>query len=347
MKATKYTKQDYSLLRQGLVVKEDNDGNILLGNGTNMTNFAAKIKGCKAAQVPKILNNVKCFELHGKYAPKDGCKVVGQNIEGMVNQYGSEVEEVRILEIEIDIDGFSTITATCHKVIHMYLYKAAVKYLLKHRIDNAFWTLINRNLSVKSLEFEECDLGQTFLLLKLLTKAKKPDTKLEIVIKNPQFAVDDDCSVALEALTQEHYIAESGRSLTIDLKAVNQALKRTLRTVQVGEKDSKEAKERKELFIEKSGLLTKVLDEIAQKETPKKKVRTAIKMARGQPEVMKGLEDILKNKMHQVDQVIEGQKKKKKEKKQEEEISTEKAKEAGVKRKHEETGECQAKGNES
>ena len=50
---------------------------------------------------------------------KDGCKVVGQNVQGMVNQYGAEVEEVRFQEIDIDIDGFSKITATCHKAAHM------------------------------------------------------------------------------------------------------------------------------------------------------------------------------------------------------------------------------------
>ena len=348
MKATKYTKQDYSLLRQGLVVKEDNDGNILLGNGTNVTNFAAKIKGCKAAQVPKILNNVKCFELHGKCAPKDGCKVVGQNIEGMVNQYGSEVEEVRFLEIEIDIDGFSTITATCHKVIHMYLYKAAVKYLLKHRIDNAFWTLINRNLSVKSLEFEECDLGQTFLLLKLITKAKKEETKLQISIEKPQFAVDDDCSTALEVLFQENYIPESGRVVKINLGAINKALKTKILTVKVGEADSEETTDRKNLFLQKSRLFIKVLDEIEKKEIPRNKVKVAIEMARNQPEVIETLADILENKMQQVDQVLEARKHKKKAKKQKRKDDGEKEiKIVGGKRKHDEMEDGKTKQNQN
>ena len=171
MKTNKHTKQETSFLRLGFVAKKDKDGNILLGNGTDMTNFAAKIKDCKAAQASTIVDKVKCLELNGKYAPKDGCKVVGQNVKGMVNQCGSEVEEVRFQDIEIDIDGFSKITSTCHKAAHMQLKKAVVKYLLKHRIDTAFWTLINRNHPIESMDFgvvprmtgPPCDIFGTIL----------------------------------------------------------------------------------------------------------------------------------------------------------------------------------------
>ena len=112
MKSNKYTQQETSFLRLGFVVKKDKDGNILLGNGAHVPNFATKIKDCKAAQAPTIVDKVKCLELNGKCAPRDGCKVVGQNVQGVVNQYGSDVEEARFQDIEIDIDGFSKITAT-------------------------------------------------------------------------------------------------------------------------------------------------------------------------------------------------------------------------------------------
>ena len=332
MKPNKYTNQDTAFLRQGFVVKKDKDGNILLGNGTHMPNFAAKIKDCKAAQASTIIDKVKCLELNGKYAPKDGCKKVGQNVQGMVNQYGSEVEEVRFQDIEIDIDGFSKITSTCHKAAHMQLKRAVVKYLLKHRIDTAFWTLINRNHPIASMDFEECDLGPTFLLLKLITKAKKEGTKLQILIEKPQFAVDDDCSTALEALFQEHYIPESGRAVKINLGAIHKALKVKILTIKVGETDSEEATDRKNLFLQKSRLLIKVLDAIEKKKIPRSKVKMAIKMASDHPELFEALADILENKMHQVDQVLEARKHKKRAKKQKKKENET----LGGKRKHDE-----------
>ena len=348
MKTNKYTKQETSFLRLGFVVKKDKDGNILLGNGTDMTNFAAKIKDCKAAQASTIVDEVKCLELNGKYAPKDGCKVVGQNVKGMVNQYGSEVEEVRFQDIEIDIDGFSKITSTCHKAAHVQLKKAVVKCLLKCRIDTAYWTLINRNHPIESMEFEECDLGPTFLLLKLITKAKKETTKLQISIENPQFAVDDDCSTALEALFQEHYIPESGRVVKINLGAIHQAPKTKILTVKVAATDTQETSDRKNLFLQKSRLFIKVLDEIEKKEIPRNKVKVAIKMARKQPEVIETLADILENKMQQVDQVIEARKHKKKAKKQKTKDEEENGiKSVGGKRTHDEMEDGKTKQNQN
>ena len=337
MKTDKYTKQETPFLRLGFVVRKDKDGNILLGNGTHMPNFASKIKDCKAAQASTIVDKVKCLELNGKYAPTDGSKLVGQNVQGMVNQYGSTVEEVRFVDIEIDIDGFSKITSTCHKAVHMQLKKAVVRYLLKHRIDTAWWTLINRNHPIESMEFEECDLGPTFLLLKLITKAKKEDTKLQISIEKPQFAVDDDCSTALEALFQEYYIPESGRVVKINLGAIHSALKIKILTVKVGASDSQETSDRKNLFLQKSRLLIKVLDEIEKKEIPRNKVKVAIKMAKKQAEVIETLADILENKMYQVDQVIEARKHKKKAKKQNKKDEKDKeTKSVGGKRTHDE-----------
>ena len=54
---------------------------------------------------------------------------------------------------------------------------------------------------------------------------------------------------SLEALVQEYCVPESGRSLTINLKAMHQALKWKLESTSVKEDDSTEVKERKDLFI--------------------------------------------------------------------------------------------------
>ena len=147
---------------------------------------------------------------------------------------------------------------------------------------------------------------------------------------------------------REFGVPKGSRAVKINLGAIHKALKVKILTIKVGETDSEEATDRKNLFLQKSRLLIKVLDAIEKKKIPRSKVKMAIKMASDHPELFEALADILENKMQQVDQVIEARKHKKKAKKQKRKDDGEKEiKIVGGKRKHDEMEDGKTKQNQN
>ena len=303
---------EHRFLRHGIVVKTAEDGSALVGNGTHMSNYATKIKECMNILSPEILNNTKCLELNGHYAKKDDSKEVGKHVKGMINQFGADVEEFRLQQIDIDIEGMFMVTGHCHKLTDLHLNKSAVKHVLKHSVDKYYWVSMKRNHSVERIAFVECELGSLLLLVTLLCKSKKDSTKMVIDITKPQMLVDQDNIDAFEALIKECFLPVKGRSLTMCPVEWNRALKVKIASIEVGEKDSESVQERKKYFLGKATMIWETLDVIESRNIQRAKVKGALRLLSKEGRSFKCLKDLLTKNMHQVDQFLATKSKKKK-----------------------------------
>ena len=243
-----YNKLDYNHRRQGLVVKKDEHGNILLGNGSSIAVFEEHIKSYKPIAELAFIDNVRCIEFNGDHAPGKDSKAITTMIKSLVFQCGSTIEQFHFYKIDIDMEGMALIISACPNFKTLIFYKAGVKYIIKHRIQNHFWLEIKRNHRISKIRFIECDSITTSNFVEAAYVSKHPDTQLNIEIVEPTSGIELKYITQFEEFAKEIYRPRAGLSITLDFAAWSLQLQAKADEIEIKPTDKEHIKKRKKAF---------------------------------------------------------------------------------------------------
>ena len=248
-----YNNPDNSHRRQGLVVKKDANGNILLGNGNSIAILEDRIKLYEPIAELSFVNKVKCIEFNGDHAPGTDSQGITKMIKSLVFQYGSTIEQVHFYKIDIDMEGMSQIISACPNLRTLIFYRAGVKYIIKHRIQHHFWQEIKRNHQIAKIRFIECDSIATRNFIEAVYVSKHPDTQLNIEMVDPTSGMDLTYIAQFEEFAKETYRPREGLSIALDLAAWGLQLQAKADAIENKPRDKEHIKKRKRAFRDAVG----------------------------------------------------------------------------------------------
>ena len=249
-------------LRHGVLVKKDKDGNIFLGNRAPIPVFATAIKVHEPITNAQFADMVKCVEFDGEYSPRSDSTAIATMVKSLVNLYGNTIEEIRFRNIDVNMQGMACLVSGCPNLTTLYFVRAAVKSIIKRRIQGSYWQEIRRGHSVCKLVFTNCELVHSHKFIEVLSVSKKTNATLTIQINEPKVQISKECLDAYNALTKESCKPQKGRKLELNIFHWNHILKTKVNSTVFRDNDSHELVKQKTIDLARARKLTKKLNKI-------------------------------------------------------------------------------------